>query len=127
MSATLIRGGWVLAPEPIRDGAVVVEGTTIAAVGPWAQLRATHPDATVHGGPHDIVGPGFVNTHGHFSEGLITGIASDLTLWEWLHVLIRRIDPHMDRAKAHAGTQLAGVGLGPVSYTHLTLPTICSV
>lgn len=109
MTGVLLRGGWVLAPEPIRDGAVLVEGAAIAAVGPWAELSAAYPDAEVHGGPHDIVSPGFVNVHGHFSEGLITGIASDFTLWEWLHVLIRRVDSHMDRAKAYLGTQLAGI------------------
>lgn len=109
MTATLIRGGWVLAPEPIRNGAVLIEGDRIAAVGPWAELSATHPDAAVHGGPNDLVSPGFVNTHGHFSEGLITGIASDVTLWEWLHVLIRRVDPHMDPTKAELGTLLSGI------------------
>lgn len=111
MSTVLIRGRWVLAPEPIRDGAVLLDGDTIAAVGSWAELSAAHPDATVHGGPHDLVAPGFVNAHGHFSEGLITGIASDVTLWEWLHVLIRKVDPHMDRRKAFLGTQLAGIQL----------------
>ena len=109
MSAVLIRGGWVLAPEPLRDGAVLIEGSTIAAVGSWAELSAAHPDAEVHGGPRDIISPGFVNVHGHFSEGLITGIARDFTLWEWLHVLIQRVDPHMDRTKAYLGTQLAGI------------------
>jgi len=109
VSAVLIRGGWVLAPEPLRDGAVLIEGSTIAAVGSWAELSAAHPDAEVHGGPRDIISPGFVNVHGHFSEGLITGIASDFTLWEWLHVLIQRVDPHMDRTKAYLGTQLAGI------------------
>ncbi|MDQ2678826.1 MAG: amidohydrolase family protein [Actinomycetota bacterium] len=109
MSDVILRGGWVLAPEPIADGAVLVRGNSIAEVGTWSELSAQHPGAVVHGGPHDIVSPGFVNTHGHFSEGLITGIASDVTLWEWLHVLIRRVDPHIDRSKAFLGTQLAGI------------------
>lgn len=109
MAATLIRGAWVLAPEPIRDGAVLLEGDRIAAVGTWAELSAAHPGAEVHGSAHDIVGPGFVNTHGHFSEGLITGIASDFTLWEWIHTLIRPVDSCMDRTKAYLGTLMAGI------------------
>ncbi len=109
MNDVLLRGGWVLAPEPIRDGALLVRGDSIVEIGRWSDLSVRHPDAEVHGGPHDIVSPGFVNTHGHFSEGLITGIASDVTLWEWLHVLIRRVDPHMDQMKAYLGTQLAGI------------------
>lgn len=111
MSEVILRGAWVLAPEPIRNGAVLVRGNTIAEVGTYEELSVRWPRAEVHGGPHDLVGPGFVNTHGHFSEGLVTGIASDLTLWEWLHVLIRRVEMHLDPAKAYLGTQLAGIQL----------------
>lgn len=105
----LLRGRWVLAPEPIRDGAVAISGSQILAVGPYTELSAQHPDATVHGSEHDIVSPGFVNTHGHFSEGLITGIGSDYTLWEWIHALIRPVDPHLDREKAYLGTMMSGI------------------
>ena len=114
---TLIRGGWVLTAAPggaatpaeIRDGAVFVDGDRIAAVGPWADLRDAHPDATVEGGAHDIVVPGFVNTHGHFSEGLITGIAEGYTLWEWIHALIEPCMAHVRHDEAYVGTQLAGI------------------
>lgn len=115
----LVRGAYVLTSAPegsatpavVRDGAVLLVGERIAEVGPFADLAAAHPDAPVTGGPHDIVAPGFVNTHGHFSEGLITGLAEQLTLWEWLHGLIQRVDPHLDREKAHVGTLLAGIQL----------------
>lgn len=98
-----------MAPEPIRDGAVLVEGDRILAVGTYAELAAAHPDATVHGGSHDIVSPGFVNTHGHFSEGLVTGIASDLTLWEWIHDLINPLRPFYTPDIAYVGTAVAGI------------------
>ncbi|HEY6748828.1 MAG TPA: hypothetical protein VI357_24315, partial [Mycobacteriales bacterium] len=58
----------------IRDGAVLVDGDRIAAVGPWDELRAGHPDAEVVGDGTGILTPGFVSSHGHFSEGLVTGI-----------------------------------------------------
>lgn len=105
----LVRGRWVLAPEAIRDGAVALAGDRIVAVGPYADLVTQFPDAQVHGSAHDVVSPGFVNTHGHFSEGLVTGIASDFTLWEWIHALIRRVSPHLDREKAYLGTMLSGI------------------
>ncbi|MCD4524035.1 amidohydrolase family protein [Nocardioides sp. cx-173] len=105
----LIRGGWVLAPEAIADGAVVVEGARIVEVGPYTDLVARYPDAEVHGSAYDIVSPGFVNTHGHFSEGLITGIASDYTLWEWICALINPVSPHLDRGSAYLGTLLSGI------------------
>ncbi|HEY0249636.1 MAG TPA: amidohydrolase [Gryllotalpicola sp.] len=117
--ATIVRGGWVLTSAPdgaetpaaIRDGAVVVTGDRIAAVGGHAELRAAYPDAAERGGPNDIVSPGFVNAHGHFSEGLITGIGSQYTLWEWLQRLITPVNPVMDFDKAYAGTLLQGIQL----------------
>ncbi|MFJ4220408.1 amidohydrolase family protein [Curtobacterium luteum] len=117
MTRTLIRGGWVLTAAPassstpaaIRDGAVLLDGARVAAVGTYAELAAAHPDAVVRGGAHDVVTPGFVNTHGHFSEGLITGIGSQYTLWEWLQELISHVNPVMTRDKAYAGTLLQGI------------------
>ncbi|WP_293783519.1 amidohydrolase [uncultured Aeromicrobium sp.] len=109
MSTTVFRGAWVLAPTPIRDGAVAISDDRIVAVGTHAEVTERYPDAPVRGGAHDLVSPGFVNTHGHFSEGLITGIASDLTLWEWIHTLIMPAEANMNHAKAYIGTQLAGI------------------
>jgi cytosine/adenosine deaminase-related metal-dependent hydrolase len=117
MTQTLIRGGWVLTAAPatsptpaaIRDGAVLLDGPRIVAVGTFAELAAEHPDVVVRGGADDIVTPGFVNTHGHFSEGLITGIGSQYTLWEWLNALISHVNPVMTRDKAYAGTLLQGI------------------
>ncbi|PYY33558.1 amidohydrolase [Curtobacterium sp. MCJR17_055] len=117
MTQTLIRGGWVLTaapdasatPSAIRDGAVLLDGTRVAAVGTFAELSAAHPEVAVRGGANDVVTPGFVNTHGHFSEGLITGIGSQYTLWEWLNALIAHVNPVMTRDKAYAGTMLQGI------------------
>lgn len=109
---TLVRGAHVLtAAEPmvIRDGAVRVVGQRIDAVGPFTALREQFRDDAVVGGSHDIVAPGFVNTHGHFSEALITGIAEQYTLWEWIAYLIDPVAPHLDAEMAEVGTLLAGI------------------
>ncbi|MGF1664572.1 MAG: amidohydrolase family protein [Kineosporiaceae bacterium] len=114
---TLVRGAWVLTaaapgsgvPDAVPDGAVLVAGDRIVAVGPYAGLRAAHPRAAAAGGPHDLVLPGFVNTHGHFSEGLLAGIAEGYTLWEWIDALIEPCMAHVGREEAFVGTQLAGI------------------
>jgi cytosine/adenosine deaminase-related metal-dependent hydrolase len=108
---TLIRGGHVLTSGPagaIADAAVRVVGDRIHAVGPWSELRSRFPRDAIRGGERDIVTPGFVNTHGHFSEGLITGIAERYTLWEWVDALIAPVAPHLDQEMAYVGTLLAG-------------------
>lgn len=115
MISFLVRAGHVITsaegrlPAVIDDGAVLVTDGLIAAVGPYPTLRAEHPDVAVYGDEYGILTPGLVNTHGHFSEGLITGMAEQYTLWEWLHALINRVDPHLDAEMAEVGTLMAGV------------------
>lgn len=109
---TLIRGGHVLTsaePAEITDGAVRVVGDRIDEVGSWSDLSERFGDDAVTGGPHDIVTPGFVNTHGHFSEALVAGIAEHCTLWEWLQEVIFAINPFLTSEMAHVGTMLAGI------------------
>ena len=108
----LVQGGYVLTsstPEMIEDGAVRIVGELIDAVGPWTDLRTRYPDDEVHGDRHSIITPGFINTHGHFSEALFTGIAEDFTLWEWFEAVINPTAPNHDYEMAYVGTLLAGI------------------
>ncbi|MCU1386750.1 MAG: putative hydrolase [Ilumatobacteraceae bacterium] len=66
--ATIVRGTIVTMDPELRvisDGAVVVIGQTIAAVGSFADLSAVHRGATVTGSADDVVTPGYVNAHQH--------------------------------------------------------------
>lgn len=107
----LVRARHVLTSGPaghVRDGAVLVDGDRIGAVGPWAHLRAGHPDAEVAGDGTGILTPGFVSSHGHFSEGLVTGIGETHTLWEWFVHVVGPIEPFLTREIAYVGTLLKG-------------------
>ncbi|HEY6746201.1 MAG TPA: amidohydrolase family protein, partial [Mycobacteriales bacterium] len=79
-----------------------------AAVGPWDELRAGHPDAEVVGDGTGILTPGFVSSHGHFSEGLVTGIGETHTLWEWFVHVVGPIEPFLTREIAYVGALLKG-------------------
>lgn len=108
----LVRGGHVLTSSPngdVRDGAVRIVGETIDAVGRWEELRERYPRDEVRGGANDIVMPGLVNTHGHFSEGLLAGIAEQYTLWEWANAVIGPVGPCLTEEMAYVGTLVAGV------------------
>ncbi len=59
----------------IEDGAVLIEGDSIVAVGPEAELRARAIGASyvdAHGG---VIMPGLVNCHTHIYSGLARGLA----------------------------------------------------
>jgi imidazolonepropionase len=51
--------------EIIPDGAVLIEGDSIAAVGPSAALLAAHPDEPALDASGRVVMPGFVDPHTH--------------------------------------------------------------
>jgi 5-methylthioadenosine/S-adenosylhomocysteine deaminase len=110
-STTIIRGGHVLTMGPagdLRDGAVAVAGRDIVAVGPFADVAAAFPGATVVGDPDSVVLPGFVNAHNHLSEALICGMGSDMTLYEWGHRIIEPVGWHVTREMAHVGSLVKG-------------------
>ena len=67
----LVRGGDVVTMDAartvVRDGAVMVEGSTIVEVGRYDDLYTAHPGASVIGDADAIVTPGYVNGHQHFT------------------------------------------------------------
>ena len=83
----LIRAEWVVpvSSPPIRDGAVLVEGPLIDAVGPYEELRrqiGRGEEALDLG--HAIILPGLVNAHAHLIYTVFRGLEDDLTLFPWM-------------------------------------------
>jgi 5-methylthioadenosine/S-adenosylhomocysteine deaminase len=107
----LVRARHVLTMGPaghLRDGAVAVAGDRLVAVGPYPELAARFPGAEVVGDGTGILSPGFVSAHGHYSEGLVTGIGETHTLWEWFVHVVGPIEPYLTREVAYVGTLLKG-------------------
>jgi len=70
--------------EIINDGAILVQGSTISAIGKTSDLATKYPDepTTALGGR--IIIPGLINTHMHTAQTLLRGTADDLELVSWL-------------------------------------------
>ena len=58
-----------------EDGAVAIDGTSIAAVGDAAALKAQYPDAEVVDARGGVIMPGLINAHTHIYSGLARGLA----------------------------------------------------
>jgi len=72
------------AARHIADGAVLVEGGRIAAVGEAAALKAAHPQAARHDYGPALISAGFVDAHVHYPQTAI--IASwGKRLIDWLN------------------------------------------
>jgi 5-methylthioadenosine/S-adenosylhomocysteine deaminase len=88
----LITGGTVVTMDGSRsiydDGAVVVTGDTIVAVGPRANIEAKYTASQTIVAKNTLVLPGFINGHTHVPMTLFRGIHDDVTLNDWLYKYI---------------------------------------
>jgi len=83
MADILIVGGLVGTQDADRrvfaDGAVAIEGNSIVAVGPRAEVEAAHSAPTVIDATGKIVAPGFICTHTHMPSVVGHNMPVDFT------------------------------------------------
>ncbi|GHF38120.1 guanine deaminase [Deinococcus metalli] len=65
------------------DGGLLVDGGVIRAAGPYADLRAAHPDVPVTDLRGGLLLPGFIDTHVHYPQVRVIG-GLGLPLLDWL-------------------------------------------
>jgi len=88
----IVTSGMVVTMDGARsifdDGAVVVTGDTIVAVGPRAELERKYASRKTLDAKNKLVLPGFINGHTHVPMTLFRGIHDDVTLNDWLYMYI---------------------------------------
>ena len=107
----LLRGGTILtmddAGRTIRDGAVLIDGDRIRAVGPAEDLaRAAEITRTIIAVDHLIL-PGLVNAHNHCFQTLYRGLGRDRSLVDWSTQTIYPLSRWLTAADAGAAMRLA--------------------
>lgn len=121
MNRLLIRNGLVIDTDPapsVRPGCdVLVENGRIAAVGTNLVVPSVSAAATadvpglasveIVDATDRIVLPGFVDTHRHTWQAALRGIAADVSLAEYLDLVMRQIGPRYRPSDVYTGT-LAG-------------------
>ena len=119
MAGYLIRGRYVVADAAtvssgglIEEGAVAVEGDSVAAVGRYDDLKGRYPDAEEIGGEGHVVIPGLVNTH-HHGWGLTSfelGFTDDyLEAWIMDIWQLKIVDAYLDTLWADMRNIRSGV------------------
>ena len=86
----------------LSDGALLVEGNRIAAVGARASLQAAHPEVAVTRHRDRLIMPGLVNAHMH--SGMLRGTAEHLPVWDWLRLHINPMHRVLRPAEAEAAS-----------------------
>jgi 5-methylthioadenosine/S-adenosylhomocysteine deaminase len=88
----IVTGGTVLTMNGTRavyeDGAIVVKGDTIVAVGSRSELEAQYVASQTIDARGKLLLPGFINGHTHVPMTLFRGLHDDVTLNDWLYKYI---------------------------------------
>lgn len=75
----LVLNGKLITRDPempyLPDGAVLIDGTKIRAVGPAADLRAKYPGAEQIDARGGVIMPAFLNAHTHIYSALARGLS----------------------------------------------------
>src|SRR5580765_1223880 len=110
---TIISGGDVVTMNPQRHvlcgGSVVVEGSTISAVGATSELRRAHPRARVVDASGCVVTPGMINAHQHLTGDVLTrssipeGLENWSKIFDWLMPMHAVHTPADDELSAMLG------------------------
>jgi 5-methylthioadenosine/S-adenosylhomocysteine deaminase len=88
----------------VGDGAVLIRGDRIAAVGPFADLRREYSGAELRRLPGRLLMPGLVNVHCH--SGMLRGTAEGLPVWDWLTQYINPMHRVLEAPEAAAASRL---------------------
>lgn len=111
-STRLLLSGAILLPswrqkDCIENGAVLISGDTITAVGKRRELQNCYPDVPEVHEPHGLIMPGLINTHTHAPMSCLRGLADDLPLMTWLQDHIFPVEARLDRETVHLAAQLS--------------------
>jgi 5-methylthioadenosine/S-adenosylhomocysteine deaminase len=94
-----------------ENGAVLIDGATIAQVGRSADILGQAPDAE----KIDLAGrwilPGLINTHVHTSQQLGRGLGDDVDLLTWLHERIWPYESTLTEEDSYVSSLLTGIEL----------------
>ncbi len=103
----LIDGGLIVSDKIISDGAVVVEGNRITALGDSSEMKRRFPRYERLNARGCAVIPGLINTHTHAAMTLLRGYAEDLSLFRWLNEKVWPIEAHLTPQDVQVGAELA--------------------
>jgi len=89
---TVVTGALIVSMDADRhvyeDGAIVIKGDSIVAVGPRKDILSNYAAAQKIDASGKLIIPGLINGHTHIPMTLMRGIKDDVTLDDWLRKFI---------------------------------------
>jgi len=110
MADLIIRNGYVVTMNPERqiysDGAIVIDGTRISAVGKTAEIMANHAAPQIMDARGMLVIPGLIDGHNHPSAFLLGGMSDDTDILTGLYKNLYPYEEVLDEEE----TYVCGLG-----------------
>lgn len=110
MKGKILTAEWILCCAelpPIKNGAIVIEGSKILDVGKQEEILPKFLNYQVIDLKHKLIFPGLVNAHTHAPMSILRGIAEDLPLMTWLTKYIFPVESHLRKEWVYWGTKLS--------------------
>ena len=95
--------------EIIREGAILVEGKYIKAVGKTKALTEEYPGEEIFDCEGNVLMPGLIDTHVHLAQAMIRGSADDLGLLDWLIKRVWVLQGSYTEADGRASAELCAL------------------
>lgn len=122
--ADTILEGFGAGADPVlhHDAGLLIEAGKVAAIGPWAALRAVYPDSAVAGGPGMVLIPGLVNAHHHVGTTPLQLGSPDhpLELWFASRMGFRDLEFRLDTL--FSAFEMLASGVTTVQHLHSRIP-----
>lgn len=94
--------------SPVRDGALLVHGDTIADIGDLEALKLRYPDEEVMDFGMAALLPGFVDLHTKLEMSALRGVVADLPYVQWLLSILERAT-HLEPSDWYDSAILGGL------------------
>jgi 5-methylthioadenosine/S-adenosylhomocysteine deaminase len=109
----LVAHGTLITLDPsrriIEDGAILIEGNTIRAVGNYEEFAGLSNDKRVLDASGKIIFPGLINTHTHIFQTLLRGIGQDLPVWDWFSTALDTTVSHLTPEDCYISAKLGAI------------------
>ncbi|CAK7245818.1 MAG: hypothetical protein STHCBS139747_007418 [Sporothrix thermara] len=106
----LFTNATIITVDPERriwlDGAILIEGDRIAAIGKTSSLLQRFPALKIKDCRGKIIIPGLVNTHAHLGQSILRGLAEDVPLHSWLCDSIWPLESNYDGDDGYIASRL---------------------
>ena len=97
----LIKNGYVITVDPkrrmIKNGAIVIEGDKIVAVGKTDDIQKKYKAEEVIDAKNMAVLPGLINTHTHLFQVLLRSLGDDMKLFDWWPKMVGPASVHLKK------------------------------